>query len=515
MIEGNGKMLFADEFKNEPSLVINGLFSVREGNAYALYKASAKPTLIPGCENLEYVGVYKDGVIPVTRPKERISIIDNNGNIKGTLNPVGGKEIVTCSPFFSEGLLVIRDENGKMGYADKSGRIVIEPSFISAYNFSEGLALVEKDINEESVKLAIDKSGKEIFRVKKGYYIPNQEFKHGLLPAKDDNGRWGFISKKGEFTKLDSKVNAIGDYNNDYFAFLSDDRLWGLKDINGEVLIRAKYGSLDFLPDGNFFVKDDKDYLVLDKNGDKKIVIEDYSYVNAIQNGKFFYIGKDGAHYVLLDNNGKAIGKEEFVDMSYSLSAGPYDVQTDYFNADAIIQSLIGQLSDGGYDKYRVGMPVSELNISDYSPYTYTYQYEDEDLNKSGWRYNVYFRVTTDYSIAKRETDSYYNYRIVRNDDAKVNGIAIMVESQVECWNDVKDSLISGIQAKGYKLIENNDNSVEFSGKDCTLELSNSYGGERIIIRIQLNEHEDNYAVQANETEAEIAEESVDNEPNG
>jgi hypothetical protein len=46
---------------------------------------------------------------------------------------------------FSEGLAVVRSANGKFGYIDKSGKVVISPQFLYARPFSEGLAAVAND----------------------------------------------------------------------------------------------------------------------------------------------------------------------------------------------------------------------------------------------------------------------------------------------------------------------------------------------------------------------------------
>ena len=58
---------------------------------------------------------------------------------------------------FSEGLAYVKDSSGKYGYIDKSGRVVIPCQWEDAWPFSEGLAKV-KDGSGKWVK--IDKTGK-------------------------------------------------------------------------------------------------------------------------------------------------------------------------------------------------------------------------------------------------------------------------------------------------------------------------------------------------------------------
>src|SRR5262249_23662536 len=57
---------------------------------------------------------------------------------------------------FSEGLAAFENEDGKHGYIDETGKIVIEPKFENWTNFSEGLAAVSVDFEWGY----IDKSGK-------------------------------------------------------------------------------------------------------------------------------------------------------------------------------------------------------------------------------------------------------------------------------------------------------------------------------------------------------------------
>lgn len=64
-IDSKGKLYAEDEFKNQPTCVVNGMFSVEEGNSYSLYNIKdLKNEVLSG---LVSVGVYNEGVIPVTQ----------------------------------------------------------------------------------------------------------------------------------------------------------------------------------------------------------------------------------------------------------------------------------------------------------------------------------------------------------------------------------------------------------------------------------------------------------------
>lgn len=47
-------------------------------------------------------------------------------------------------------------QNGKWGYIDSTGKIIVKPQFVSAEEFSEGLAAIE---NEDGKHSYVDESG--------------------------------------------------------------------------------------------------------------------------------------------------------------------------------------------------------------------------------------------------------------------------------------------------------------------------------------------------------------------
>ncbi len=92
-------------------------------------------------------------------------------------------------PFF-EGMAVIVTDDEKYGFMDTSGKIVVEPIYEDANNFSDGLAYVCKD---EKFGF-IDKTGQLVIPL---IYDNACNFSEGLAQVCID-GNWGYINKSGD-----------------------------------------------------------------------------------------------------------------------------------------------------------------------------------------------------------------------------------------------------------------------------------------------------------------------------
>ena len=103
------------------------------------------------------------------------------------------------------------EQNSKWGYIDVSGKIVIEPRFEVASEFSEDLALVQIDgkygfINEKG-DLVI-----------KAQYSSAHDFSEGLARVQvggdkyGQYGKWGFIDQTGQMVieAQYGEINAVG-----------------------------------------------------------------------------------------------------------------------------------------------------------------------------------------------------------------------------------------------------------------------------------------------------------------
>lgn len=483
MIGGDGKLLFSDEFKNPPTVVVNGFFSVKEGDGFTLYEASTKPKSVNGCEQLYSVGVMMDGVIPVTKKSCRITLVNRSGKTVATLLPVNGKEIIKIAPKASDGLFLIKTEENKYGFVNTSGKIVIEPKYEAATTFSDGYALA---VNKKN-RIIIDKKGKKVGELKKDLY-PVQEggFKHGLMACQEkENYRYGFINTKGEYTRCPSKVKGIIDWNSDYFVFINEDFEYGCMDMNGDILIRAKYSDMAILPDGRLLARDTNKALIIDKDDKEILSWEDYSLVEPIDGRGFYLLAKEGSHCVFLNSKGQLATKEEFRNVVTFASHGNW-VTSDYFNSPAAIHDLLDGISPKGLGKYQFGLKINSLGLNP-DEYLYESTIYDENLNKEGWHYSKTAKIFTTTSIARREYDNYYSSKAVLDPYCEINGLSIEMNVPDKKWfNENKGTIIKELEKKGFSINKDSDSDsdpIKFSSSSSTLFL---YGSNDDNVRIQI-----------------------------
>ncbi len=153
--------------------------------------------------------------------------------------------------------------DGKYGYINSLGEMVIKPQFDRARNFSDGMAIVAieaKNISTEPGHFAfilgkegyIDKSGK--FVIPAGKFSSLEDFSEGLagvrIDGPCDNSCYGFINKSGEVV-IKPQFRTVGKFSEGTADVRLPDDNWGLIDKNGRMVIPAKYdGGIMPLKDG-------------------------------------------------------------------------------------------------------------------------------------------------------------------------------------------------------------------------------------------------------------------------
>jgi hypothetical protein len=161
---------------------------------------------------------------------------------------------------------------GKIGFVDRSGKLLINPQFDSAQNFSEGMSLV---------------------------CLGSCPFFE--ITTKADDSKYGFIDEKGQFV-VNPQYDGAMSFSQGLAAVClgrcgyADDgsRKWGFLDKNGNIAIPLQFGYVYSFADGlapacvgkctNYGTKFDGKWGFIDKSG-KFIITPQFDDVNGFQNG--------------------------------------------------------------------------------------------------------------------------------------------------------------------------------------------------------------------------------------
>lgn len=149
------------------------------------------------------------------------------------------KEVASQPHSFSEGLAAFyTGVDYKFGYMDKTGKITIPVQYVLAGDFNEGRAAVQ--LADKSYAL-IDKSGKVIAQ-----YGRIGPFENGLAPVRigDENSATGFIDHDGKLViTLPAEVGSVRyhHFNEGLAPFVTrgKEKRYGFIDQTGKVVIPA------------------------------------------------------------------------------------------------------------------------------------------------------------------------------------------------------------------------------------------------------------------------------------
>ncbi len=310
-----------------------------EGPRYGLLGLDGKP-LIGGSYTMQ---VPFDGGIILQTPEKKSVLIGAGGKRLATIDGTVGQFSGGFAPFVSggrtgsidtSGNIVIPAEwddvraagedtfavkrNGKWGYADRSGKVILEPAWERAGIFHDGVAAVSDDPSHNQSGrrprnwTLIDRSGRKIYgpvgaynqpAFRNGYFEiylpgvgrrrvdtsgkisgPNQYDRYGTLPdgfAFSENDRPGrYRNRHGEAESTDlvypggevvmPDVNPAADFSSDYIPYALPPK-YGLIDTAGKVLAEPQWDEVRILSPDWVWVRAGAKCGLADKTG--KVVI--------------------------------------------------------------------------------------------------------------------------------------------------------------------------------------------------------------------------------------------------
>ncbi|MGI8641781.1 MAG: WG repeat-containing protein [Pyrinomonadaceae bacterium] len=172
-IDKEGKIVINPQFEDAQPF-INGLAAVLIGKQFGYIDKTGKIVINP---QFDFAAPFSDEGLAAVILDQKMGFIDKDG--KYIVNPQFGSNLYTVSLdsaflitsdlgrlSFSEGFtpVPVGDKDTKKGYADKTGKIVINPQFDIASPFYGGLAFVSTRGSGEETMGWIDKEGKYVWR---------------------------------------------------------------------------------------------------------------------------------------------------------------------------------------------------------------------------------------------------------------------------------------------------------------------------------------------------------------
>ena len=355
MIAMDGKVLFKEEFKHEPTAVRDNRFFVKNKSGFwEMYDASEQPKQIG--DEYKHVSVFNGGHALVSKRNEPVSIIDTDGKTVKVLDKIEGKTVNGVYAF-NEGYAVFMTNDSLYGAIDNNGNCVVKPHYCGINSCSDGKyiaidAKYKKFINQKQpgkVKVSVvTTSEKTLFEFACDKY---ENIKHffvdGKLPVsvkRDGKEIWGIIDDKGQYVLNPSyKFKNIGMVHGDRFTY-SNGEAWGLMTLKGESLIRAKYDILYYADDNSLIAgtskKDEYEYKFVNENDEQ---IGNDTYVDAFISSAFgdghTIVKLNDKQYSIIDKKGESL--KNLPDMAeVGLSAGDTYIESDYVDLQALVSAF-------------------------------------------------------------------------------------------------------------------------------------------------------------------------------
>ncbi|MBQ8702260.1 MAG: WG repeat-containing protein [Prevotella sp.] len=356
MISPSGEKLFTEEFKEKPTIVRDGRFMVRNKDGlWEIYTAEAKPQKI-GSE-YAYANMFQDGIAIVAEKGKPVSLIDTDAKVIKLLDKIDGKAVTSVNAF-SQGYAVYKSDK-YYGVIDNKGNKVIDAKYLVINNYSDGKFIaLDRKYEEEAKKDSstnikfdvLDTSGKVISSLSMAKYKDfGFGFREGLLDvyteAKDEKCG-GLINENGDVViKLTPKIKKVGDIRNKHFTYNNGDG-WGLMNLDGESVVRAKYDYLYFASDDILIAVTKKDggsisYKYIDFK-DNQIGEDTYdeAFPFYMFNDEYAIVKVSANLYSLIDFKCQQV--KNLPDMvNVGFMEGDYTVESDYVDIKKLVDALL------------------------------------------------------------------------------------------------------------------------------------------------------------------------------
>lgn len=208
------------------------------------------------------------------------------------------------NPFVEDMALVTKE--GKYGFINRAFQEVIPPVYMVAEEFSDGLAAVEVD---DSVALQeggptwifIDKTGRQV--VPGRFEIVLSSFKEGIAEVWNA-GKSHLINKEGQFLEMPAGWKLLLPFKHGLVKAVSEVGKYSVINLKGEIVIPGEYEIVNIISPALILVGKNNEYGFFSNRG-KRLTKLEYDDYESLENG--FVAIKKKKKWGLVNNKGKEI----------------------------------------------------------------------------------------------------------------------------------------------------------------------------------------------------------------
>lgn len=322
-------------------------YGVVDGTLYK-FDSSLSDT-IPIIGEIESYGIMNDGLIPICKEEERITIIDTNGKDIFQLKEFDSQEVLGCYSY-SDSKLRVKLEDYSYIYVGKDGNKLFDTRYSYATDFKNGFAVVQTINQNENLYSLIDDTGTPCFTFEsedEKYIVVSHDME--LLSSKENGNTIIYDFSGKRILKCPVKVDRIYAYCQDGFVFFNDDEKLGLMSYEGEILIRPRYQQL--IPyENNYLANNDSEVRLVNKNDE---IIKEFEageildFMHAGYNFPSIIITSSDDNCMIIDYDGNVIAEDFEIDQDYDDIESLNFVRSHYFPSDEVMKKVMKFIGSG------------------------------------------------------------------------------------------------------------------------------------------------------------------------
>lgn len=311
----------AGQFELPPTPAVNGMFSLPDSDGmYQLYRAG-QPDRPVSTRRFARIGHFFEKVtLAQETPQSPILIIDKQGNIVASSRQYPQYDIALAHNF-SDGRALFATREGKYGYIDTQGKIIVPPLYDRAYDFYDGVALVGITNPQGATGYQlIDRNGKAVLPIQLNNCRLSTRFSRKRLMYKDlTTLQCGYLDRRGmAVICLSPDILEAYDYEHDMALFQTATGT-GVIDGEGNIGVPAHFENIIVAAKDRIAVRSNGQWAVAKSNG-TLLCRPEYNSIGHYYSNGLAVARKDGA-YLFIDRKGRPVGTQTFTDLTESAEA--------------------------------------------------------------------------------------------------------------------------------------------------------------------------------------------------